>query len=395
VSASQRRWFGLHLLSNQFPALHGLRFLAIVSVLQVHLTMTMLEAKLIGFTTLGSLSSLIWFGMDLFFILSGFLIGSMLIQQSDLISFSSLKRFYFRRSFRIFPLYYVTLVLLTIWMATPTQRSEVGYEFLYLTNYHFSPWHLPVMSWAWSLCVEEHFYLSVPLLVGALMVAKTHRQRLSLLFVAWGLGLVVRLWTYYTHQQPWNELQMFAAMYTKTHTRFDILVAGIGLAYIHRHFKDTIIRWLQSPWKRHLVITFSLLNFLLLISKMFWNNRLLWNVFAWGTITSLAYFSLLIWLLYHPGRIAQWLSSRWCLYLATLGYGIYLVHIPVCQKFVVPVARFLMFTHHWSLGLTWSFCLFLLVACSSLISYILHLVIEKPALWLRQRWVPLPDNASF
>lgn len=89
---------GLSLLQNRYPALHGLRFVAIVSVLQVHVTVTLHGFKLMQNGELAGLSQSVWFGMDLFFVLSGFLIGSMLLHQGG----TGMGRFWLRRAFRTF-----------------------------------------------------------------------------------------------------------------------------------------------------------------------------------------------------------------------------------------------------------------------------------------------------
>ena len=156
----------LHPLANHFPPLHGLRALAIVSVLQFHLTMTFRAGGLLAEDHPLSIGSLrIWFGMDLFFVLSGFLIGTLLAPGTNAAPRGGMLRFYARRTIRIVPLYWVVLTALVLLLPPmPALRANLVYEYAYLSNY-IRPCFIP---WGWSLCVEEHFYLVVPLLAAAL-----------------------------------------------------------------------------------------------------------------------------------------------------------------------------------------------------------------------------------
>ena len=101
-----RRFFALELLDNRYPQLHGLRVLAIVSVVQFHITSIFALEQAIRLDRDWVVSSLaVFFGMDLFFILSGFLIGSILLyslKQKDTQK-HPIRRFYLRRIFRTFP----------------------------------------------------------------------------------------------------------------------------------------------------------------------------------------------------------------------------------------------------------------------------------------------------
>src|SRR4029079_8189511 len=105
----------LELLDNRYPPLHGLRVLAIVSVIQFHVTWIFSREQGIRVDGDASAASLsIFFGMDLFFILSGFLIGSILIRSIETDGTQNLRRFYLRRISRTFPSYYVVLTFLVI-----------------------------------------------------------------------------------------------------------------------------------------------------------------------------------------------------------------------------------------------------------------------------------------
>ena len=379
-------FFGLSLLANHFPQLHGIRVLAIVLVVQFHVTFALLEGKLPITEKFGTVSATVFFGMDLFFVLSGFLIGTMILHSLSASSRQNVMRFYARRSFRIFPLYYVTLTaLLFLYPMNVWQKANVFFEYVYLTNYRLVLRHTVVMMWGWSLCVEEHFYLVVPLLMAALYALKSHAGRLVLLALLWASALVVRYSIFASAREPWTEQSIFQALYIKTHTRYDTLVAGIVLAYLQYHFAPEVKAFLARRPVRLVFWAVSLGCLVVLMTPHSFSNYYLVRVLSWGTLTSLMYVPFLLLMLNHESRVSRWLSAPFFLRIATLGYGIYLWHIPVCEKAIVPLAQALFFQLHWSMNVVWTVTLVVLLIASAAAAYVTHVLVEKPALWLRDR----------
>ncbi|MCX6124372.1 MAG: acyltransferase [Proteobacteria bacterium] len=106
-----------------------------------------------------------WVGVDLFFVLSGFLIGSQLLQSVKRDGRVNFPRFYFKRSLRILPAYFAVLLLYFVWPDfRETPSLEPAWRFiLFVMNFGVKA---EAFSHAWSLCVEEHFYLAFPLIVS-------------------------------------------------------------------------------------------------------------------------------------------------------------------------------------------------------------------------------------
>ena len=167
--------------AGRFPALDGIRALAALMIVYFHATgvVDFVSGRSIlairGFVR--SLLGALWFGVDIFFVLSGFLIGHILLLQMQRggVAFRS---FYFRRAFRIFPAYYVVLTLNVLIFIHLSVFSPLHFNipwaawlkfsipsYLYLGNYSRTT---EVMGWAWSLCVEEHFYLIFPTILVVL-----------------------------------------------------------------------------------------------------------------------------------------------------------------------------------------------------------------------------------
>ena len=382
------QFFALDLLDNRFPALHGLRVLAIVSVVQFHLTWIYGgEEKIpidIHFMT-GSLT--IFFGMDLFFMLSGFLIGSILLRSLQTQGSQQVGRFYLRRAFRTFPPYYFVLTLLALTTAlTPAQKRFLPFEYLYATNFLSIRSSDVVMGWGWSLGLEEQFYLTVPLLFFLLYRLRTPRARFALLVVLWFSGLLVRLGIY-LHHTGWADVDLHRALYFRTYTRFDTLIAGILFAFVHQHWSEPITRWLKEPFHRALLMVPSLGCLWLLMRPLLFGKEYeqLMHVVSWGTLTTLMYFAWLLLLLYTNSWITRALSHPAFRKIATLGYGVYLVHIPILNRVLVPLAWSLE-RRHVPMALIWPVSLVALMALSLAVAYVLHLLIEKPSMWVRQKF---------
>ncbi len=386
---ARRRWdaFRLHLLDNRYPSLHGLRVLAIVSVVQYHVTWIMVGEQHLGLDgTFTNLSLGVFFGMDLFFILSGFLIGSILIRSLEIEGTRDLRRFYARRAFRTFPAYYVVLTALVLGFGLgPGQRQHLWSEYVYLTNFFPLTRDRIVMFWGWSLALEEQFYVAVPLLFLLLLRFRRPRVRLALLAVLWAAGLASRLYVYWTHG-PWNDFTLYDSLYFRTPTRFDPLVAGIFLAFVNAHHADAVRAWLRAPFHRAVLGLVALTTgWVLMRPTMFgYENLHLVRVFSWGTLTTLFWLSLLGLLLFAEGWFGQVLGHPAFRKLATLGYGVYLIHIPIIDHLMIPAAHALD-EQHVSLAIVWTAALAGVLAASFAGAFAIHLLIEKPSLWLRDR----------
>ena len=172
---------------DRIPALDGLRALSIILVIFSHVVQTYQLAKVIPFVwrlTPGAT------GVSIFFIISGYLISTLLLREQSTSGRISLKGFYFRRFFRIVPAYLVYLAAMAALKSLGIVQADwlnFGYALLYLTNYHMHVnW---VLLHTWSLSVEEQFYLLYPLLL-----LKARRPGFVVVLVATiGVSIAARL----------------------------------------------------------------------------------------------------------------------------------------------------------------------------------------------------------
>lgn len=212
------------------PALDGIRGLAILFVLLHHISgiyVTRFGGESMLFVQLLRLG---WCGVNLFFVLSGFLITGILLDARE--SPHYFRNFYVRRALRIFPLYFAVMVAVTIAVrAVPAFRPLFGeqslaWTWLYATNIVIALYggaSAGVLDSFWSLAVEEHFYLAWPLFIY-------HTPRRTLLIalpLVWAVVVLARASGVLMDVRPMT-------LYVITPFRLDALVLGGLLALLLR-----------------------------------------------------------------------------------------------------------------------------------------------------------------
>jgi peptidoglycan/LPS O-acetylase OafA/YrhL len=205
---------------------HGLdtlRALAIVVVMFYHLTIFgELPDRILPVTYFG------WMGVDLFFVLSGFLIGQQVFRPYRNGGQFSILDFYRRRAFRILPAYLAVLmlyVLVPVWRESP--RLAPLWKFLTFTMNFGVSFDRHAFSHAWSLCVEEHFYLILPLLVVLLMRRPSARITAVVLTSIVLGGIALRAFLILRYPDS-----VWTGIYYPSYTRLDGLTIGVSLAVL-------------------------------------------------------------------------------------------------------------------------------------------------------------------
>lgn len=173
-----------------------------------------------------------WMGVDLFFVLSGFLVSGLLFREYQQYGKVTVGRFLIRRGFKIYPPFYVFLGLTVLGIAVATRREFQGWAVLseacFVQNYGPNLW-----AHTWSLAVEEHFYLLLALLILILARGRTSNpfQILPFVFlVIAALALGLRIANAIAQPEFDDKTHMFP-----THLRIDSLLFGVVLSYYY-HF---------------------------------------------------------------------------------------------------------------------------------------------------------------
>jgi peptidoglycan/LPS O-acetylase OafA/YrhL len=214
---------------SQIRPLDGLRALSILWVIAFHTAFfTGLFIPKDRYEALHSSNLLrpVWngsYGVDVFFVMSGFLICHMLIQEYESGGKISICRFYSRRALRLLPAYYLSLGIFYFFKIN--DPSTIWANLLYMNN--FIPWDRQYMQWAWSLAIEEQFYIVFPVFLVSLYRLK--RGRLAVLLGLLVLAFIIRLLVY-MYEVPHSSY--LDALYVKPYGRYGAILCGVIAAYL-------------------------------------------------------------------------------------------------------------------------------------------------------------------
>jgi peptidoglycan/LPS O-acetylase OafA/YrhL len=341
------------------PCLDVLRTLAITLVIATHLgpycrhALRTLNTPVVLFG---------WTGVDLFFVLSGLLIGGQLWKELKASETVDVRRFVLRRGFRIWPLYYSLVGFLLaehILWRTPRPGLWVDVTFLcdYLPSHH-------QVSGAWSLSIEEQFYLLIPILLmlGAKVFSQKSLVGLSLVWLA--VLPIIRHFVL-LHYLPNTS---FKAVYYAFHTHSDGLAMGL------------LISWIMT-WKPELLRLGRWLDVVLVLVFLggcwFWYSVPLTFLFSLVAIT---YAALTFLLLRVPARFI--FASRAFYAASRLSYGVYLIHSGLLDR-VMPYH-----TRLFGEGFrSFLYAFVLWGAVSFALAFVTFCFIELPFLKLRARFL--------
>ena len=371
------------------PGLDLMRGIAILWVMLFHFRYTHLPHVFYWPARYG------WLGVDLFFVLSGYLIGSQLMWPYLKGSTPSLSGFYFRRAFRILPAY---LTVLALYFAIPGFREAPGlspaWQFLTFTeNFRINYAVDQAFSHVWSLCVEEHFYLLLPLLVLVLMRKPRFGKAVALILGILAFGIAIRGYIYLHQLKPLllagNDdfyLRYVERIYYPTDTRLDGLLVGVVLASV-KTFRPL---WWEKMMSR---------SYLLLILGVLSCGGAMWLFFDrfgfYGTVVGFPLMSLGLALLVASSispQVLGWLervlpgtwgerirslSAQSFNVMATLAYSLYLTH-----KQIGHLDHLYLSSYMQSGG--WS-SVMILFSSSVIAATLLYLLVERPFLRLRER----------
>jgi len=368
---------------NRYAGLDHLRALAIIIVFVFHYAMFGHPAGLSE-----HLGSWGWTGVDLFFVLSGFLIGGQLFAKISRDQPVSYGEFYFKRSLRILPAYFVVLALYILFPGFK-ERSELPplwRMFTFTQNFGLDITKEGAFSHAWSLCIEEQFYLVLPLMIIGLGAIHAHKKAVWILPALFLFGFAIRTWIWYDilpKQESFGKAY-YRYIYYPTWSRLDGLLAGVALSAFY-YFKPESWQRLTRQGNRILLIALALIAGAWFIAHDDHQYEMRGAIFGYPAI-AIGYGALVLAAL-SPTSILYRYSSRITKMIATLSYSIYLTHkqlIHLTHEFLSP--RGISNDSYTSFWIS--------TAVAFLGGWLLHLVVEKPFLRLRDRWLARRKTAA-
>jgi peptidoglycan/LPS O-acetylase OafA/YrhL len=352
------------------PGLDLLRALAIVVVVFYH-------AALFGFKLPGRVDRFGWIGVDLFFVLSGYLIGGQLLAPLARNRPIDLRRFFARRSLRIIPAYFV---ILAVYAFLPSWREypEISPLWKFVVSVQNIGLHGgTAFSHAWSLAVEDQFYLLLPLIL--ILVSRWPCARFIIPCVIVLGGIVLRAFL------AWQNLGETGVsfrgfqtwIYYPTWTRLDPLVFGVALAAIEKFRPQWWERLMNlGPWL--LLPGLALIVYALYLGE---GDYLSIAASIWQfPLIAIGMAALLICGV-SPRLFFRRVKIPGAAFIASIAYSAYLI-----QKLVIQFVAQFCSSHN--IALTSAVALLGVELCVYAAATILFFAVERPFLQLRHRVAP-------
>lgn len=319
-----------------------------------------------------------WSGVDLFFVLSGFLISGQLFATITKGKQLSMKEFFIKRFFRIIPPF---LVIVILYAALPAVRewgrlSPLWRYLSFTLNFGLDLRKYGTFSHAWSLCVEEQFYFVLPLMFFMFGYFKIGSKAAYLLIALLIGGFFIRLWSWHHFMVPvlntddygvfWNKY-----IYYPTYNRLDSLLVGVSIAGLYTFYpaiKEMVNRYCN------LVLLSGIV--LLAISYVVSEGYSTYNTTLWGfPLVALSY-GLILAAVVSPASPVFRFKSSITSQIAMLSYSMYLSH-----KIIIHVVQNLL----QNSGIDRNSNLMMLICFASTViaALIMRYVVEKPAMHVR------------
>ena len=364
--------------SNRVYGLDILRALAILFVIYSHsffLIIDHVDERLYNLLSLD--------GVTLFFVLSGFLIGGILLKIINTTSFSmgDLYHFWIRRWFRTLPNYFfmILLLILLAFLRGADKPDHLVSYFFFVQNF-FAP-HPAFFPEAWSLSVEEWFYLLIPL--GLFLSLRFLSYQRKNIVLSWIVGTILLITMLRILRAVFMDIQDFGSWDNLQRklviTRLDSIMFGFFGAWMSCYHKAG---WLQ--WKKPLLIAGMLLLFIPVAAESLAGKNLVYLNYLSLTVTSAATLMMLPALseLKHGKGIA----FRFLTFVSIISYSMYLVNFSLVQLTIIPslTNTIVLFTNN---HLVISIIRYILYwALTFGLSYLLYQFFERPVMNLRERF---------
>jgi peptidoglycan/LPS O-acetylase OafA/YrhL len=335
-----------------------------------------------------------WTGVDLFFVLSGFLISSQLFAQIKKEGSFSMKDFYIKRFFRIIPIYFFVLA---IYFLFPFFSDDFGkgqtlpplWKFLTFTqNFGADSANARTFGQVWSLCVEEHFYLFLPITLLLLLKTGVYKKASLLLLIIFVAGFGIRSFFWYEVYIPQsngieNKLLWIQTIYLPTYNRLDGLLTGVAIAALYNYLP---VHFSKLTKYANGIIAVGLL--ILNIAYFKFGNDYTFGRSVFGfPLVSIGFGCLVLGSILPNSLLYNW-NSKILTKIAELSYALYLIHMAVILSTQ---------TLFFELGFAKDSNLTFIVSTvfCVLIALMLHYSIEKPFMKMRGRFLINPKKLNL
>ncbi|MDH5657444.1 MAG: acyltransferase [Spirochaetia bacterium] len=376
--------------NEEIQSLNGLRAIAILFVIITHTAEIFDNSNYQINTIVRDVLYNLRSGVDLFFILSGFLISGGLYNSFKKHGKINFKNFYIKRSLRIFPAFYIFLILtfvaakvqITFIPIDNSLREELTiklaalfYDFIYIANYIIS-YH----PHTWTLALEEQFYIIFPLFASIFLFKLNFRSRLAAYAVLYTIPLLFRILVHFSFLSSPSELYL---LFRPFHLRYDGFILGICIMDVYYNTKV-----IQNILPRNFVLIniFTFVFFTAGHLKNFYNSIDFHFMIPFQVnLYQAAYALIFITALNGKNRVADFLKLRFFTPIARVSYGMYL-----WQFIALMLAGFVFVLYDSNIQHKINLLVYILmhiltIIISFLIAFFFYVFTERPFLLLKKR----------
>jgi len=364
---------------NEIAELHGIRAIAIILVVLHHSYLSYNIIDLTAFKTANYLAKFFFkilengrIGVDIFFVLSGFLIGGQLLKEIKTTGSLNFKKFYLKRILRIFPAYYVCLIIFIIFFNSNINFKQIISHIFYLQNY----W-LNIYEITWSLAVEEQFYLILPFLLFIFRKKLITINLYVWLFFIILISLPFCLRAIIFKQLPniYDSNYIGIKIFSAFHTRFDQLFIGVFIAFLYLQYKNIFLN------KRiFYFLQFILLGLFAILVYYSGMNGSFYKIVLQFSVIGLTIGCFILSTLSIKTFLNKILNNNFFYFIAKISYPMYLYHyfsICIIKKEKLLLTNIVL--------IDFIIYLFIILFFSIFIALLSWLIIEYPFLKLKKK----------
>ncbi len=360
--------------ASRNPQLDILRGLAVLLVLGRHFPAGTVHLSGWAVNLIKMWHRIGWSGVDLFFVLSGFLVSGLLFGEFQSTGRIALKRFLIRRGLRIYPVFYLMIFLSIIFLWRKIRLIQVFVEVFFLQSYAQA--QNCIWQHTWTLAIEEHFYFGLGII---LLILSKNRGRDPFRLIPFLWLLAAFLCLLFRLQTPYDVREVF----TPTHVRIDALLFGVTLAYFYHFHQERL-----ALWVKHARIFLGLGTVLFLSPIFLTELRAGPFLTRFGLTGSYLGFGLLLLLfLFNEKPAVKNPSEKIFAFVGVRSYSIYLWHVPVLLLAVKPLG------FEGASGFWWAGAIYLMGSVAA--GCISYEWVERPILVWRDRHYPASGKALW
>jgi peptidoglycan/LPS O-acetylase OafA/YrhL len=327
-----------------------------------------------------------WTGVDLFFVLSGFLISGLLFSEYKKRNAIDFKRFFVRRGLKIYPAFYAFLLLTGVtaelYLHAHSTIPRYLHDIFFIMNYEHGVW-----DHTWTLAVEEHFYIFLPIFLFILARFSSNRQD-PFRLIPWAAASIALLCPAFRAASVYVGTPNFNTPYVASHDRMDALFLGVLVGYLY-HFRSAILEQLMRPSRNRVVIATASVV-LISFAYLYGRDSKFFATFGYSFVY-MGFGGVLLLSLYTRGilsgklaRILELVGSA-AAYVGVYSYSIYLWHGPTGAWLPGFFRRIL----GHPTGTYGRFAVYFVG--SLIVGIVMSKLVEYPILHLRDRLLPTLD----